>query len=152
MHWCGGGKGQGRLPRPPENSIADPANDVLVSIAGLWELAIKEASGKLKLPADLETIVVEERFSVLAINFDHLRRLKALPRHHRDPFDRMMIAQALAEGIPIATGDRAFARYEVQIVRQDQIRRSQGAAVQVSEPVIRGRNVRHRRTEAARWR
>ncbi len=109
-------EGSRALTTAARDSIADPANDVLVSIAGLWELAIKEASGKLKLPADLETIVVEERFSVLAINFDHLRRLKALPRHHRDPFDRMMIAQALAEGIPIATGDRAFARYGVQIV------------------------------------
>ena len=109
-------EGSRALTTAARDSIADPANDVLVSIAGLWELAIKEASGKLKLPADLETIVVEERFSVLAINFDHLRRLKALPRHHRDPFDRMMIAQALAEGIPIATGDRAFARYGLQIV------------------------------------
>ncbi len=98
------------------NAIADPANEVLISIAALWELAIKQASGKLTLPADLETMVVGEGFSVLSIAFVHLRRLAPLPRVHGDPFDRMMIAQALAEGIPIATGDRVFAAYGVQIV------------------------------------
>lgn len=97
-------------------AIGDPANDVLISTAALWELTIKSSSGKLALPADIETMVVGEGFSVLSISFAHLRRFGALARHHRDPFDRMMIAQALAEGIPIATGDRAFAAYGVQIV------------------------------------
>jgi len=68
------------------------------------------------LPADLETMAATLGFSVLSINFMHLRRLGLLPRVHRDPFDRMMIAQALAEGIPIITGDRAFAAYGVQTV------------------------------------
>ncbi|HTT79327.1 MAG TPA: type II toxin-antitoxin system VapC family toxin [Stellaceae bacterium] len=92
------------------------ASDVLVSAAGLLELTIKASSGKLALPAPLETMVVDEGFSVLPIDFNHLRRLETLPRLHRDPFDRMMIAQALAEGIPIATRDRVFAAYGVQIV------------------------------------
>jgi PIN domain nuclease of toxin-antitoxin system len=97
-------------------AIADPANEVLISIAALWELTIKTSSGKLSLPADLETMVASEGFAILSITLPHLRRLAGLPRHHRDPFDRMMIAQALAEGIPIATGDRVFAGYGVQIV------------------------------------
>ena len=97
-------------------AIGDPANDVLISTAALWELTIKSSSGKLALPAHIETMVVGEGFSILSVSLAHLRRLGALPRHHRDPFDRMMIAQALAEGIPIATGDRAFAAYGVQIV------------------------------------
>ena len=97
-------------------ALADPANDVLVSMAALWELTIKASSGRLTLPADLEMMVPNLGFSVLPIGFAHLRRLGTLPRVHKDPFDRMMIAQALAEGIPIATGDRVFARYGVQIV------------------------------------
>jgi PIN domain nuclease of toxin-antitoxin system len=98
------------------NAIADPGNEVLISIGGLWELVIKASSGKLALPADIETMVLGEGFSVLSIAFMHLRRFGALPRLHKDPFDRMMIAQALSEGIPIATCDPAFAAYGVQIV------------------------------------
>jgi PIN domain nuclease of toxin-antitoxin system len=110
-------EGSSALAATARNAIADPANDVLISIAALWELAIKQASRKLTLPADLETMVVGEGFPVLSITFVHLRRFGILPALHRDPFDRMMIAQALAEGIPIATGDRVFAAYGVQIVR-----------------------------------
>jgi PIN domain nuclease of toxin-antitoxin system len=98
------------------NAIADPANEVLISIAALWELSIKQSSGKLTLPADLETMVTSQSFSVLSVTFVHLRHIGTLPRVHRDPFDRMMIAQALAEGIPIATRDRIFAAYGVQTV------------------------------------
>jgi PIN domain nuclease of toxin-antitoxin system len=82
----------------------------------LWELTIKASSGKLALPADIETMVLGEGFSALSISFAHLRRFGALARFHRDPFDRMMIAQALFEGMPIATCDRAFAAYGVQII------------------------------------
>ena len=98
------------------NAIADPANETLISIAGLWELIIKASLGKLALPDDLETMAISQGFSVLSISFTHLRRFAALPWHHKDPFDRMMIAQSLAEGIPIATADRRFAAYGVQIV------------------------------------
>ena len=59
---------------------------------------------------------MSDGFAVLPIAFEHLRQLAGLPRFHRDPFDRMMIAQALAERIPIATADRSFAAYGVQIV------------------------------------
>jgi PIN domain nuclease of toxin-antitoxin system len=98
------------------DAIADPANDAVISIAALWELVIKTSLGKLALPDDIETMVVAQGFSVLSISFAHLRRFAALPTHHKDPFDRMMIAQALAEGIPIITADRRFAAYGVQVV------------------------------------
>ena len=98
------------------DAIANPANDACISIASLWKLAIKNSLRKLPLPDDLETMVASQGFSVLAIDFVHLRRFGALPLHHRDPFDRMMIAQALTEGIPIATADSKFAQYGVQIV------------------------------------
>jgi PIN domain nuclease of toxin-antitoxin system len=108
--------GSATLSRAAHHAIADPVNEVLISIAGLWELTIKEASGKLTFSDYLETMVREEGFSVLSITFAHLRRLGALPRVHKDPFDRMMIAQSLAEGIPIATRDGVFASYGVQVV------------------------------------
>ena len=104
------------LSRAARDAIADPANEVLISVAALWELMIKQSLGKLTLPADIEAMVAGQGFSVLAITFDHLCRIGTLPRLHRDPFDRMMIAQALAEGIPIATGDRVFTTYGVQVV------------------------------------
>ena len=105
-----------RLGAAARNALADPANEVLVSIAGLWELTIKQSSGRLTLPDDLQAMVASQGFTVLPVTFIHLRRIGSLPRVHRDPFDRMMIAQALAEGIPIATGDRIFAAYGVQLV------------------------------------
>lgn len=97
-------------------AIANPTNQVLISVAALWELTIKVSSGRLSLPEDLETMVASQEFAVLPITFPHLTLLSGLPRLHRDPFDRMMIAQALAEGIPIATSDRVFASYGLQIV------------------------------------
>ncbi len=97
-------------------TIADAANDVVVGISALWELAIKRSLQKLHFPFDFETVLNDENFQVLAISFAHLRALDALPRHHNDPFDRLLIAQGLTEGIPIATGDRRFAAYGVQIV------------------------------------
>ena len=98
------------------DAIAHPSNEATISIAALWELTIKTSSGKLTLPAELETMVTVLQFPVLGIDFDHLRRIETLPGVHRDPFDRMMIAQALAEGMPIVTRDRVFAAYGVQIV------------------------------------
>jgi PIN domain nuclease of toxin-antitoxin system len=104
------------LSRAARTAIADPANEVMISVAALWELTIKVSAGKLNLPADLEMMVTSLQFSVLPITFLHLRHLAILPRRHRDSFDRMMVAQALAEGIPIATSDRVFTYYGVQIV------------------------------------
>ena len=75
---------------------------------------------RLTLPADLETMVASLGFPVLSIAFAHLRRFSTLPRLHGDPFDRMMIAQALAEGIPIATRDRIFTTYVTTTLSWDQ--------------------------------
>ncbi|HJU20184.1 MAG TPA: type II toxin-antitoxin system VapC family toxin [Stellaceae bacterium] len=96
--------------------VSDPENDILISIASLWELIIKRTLGKLAFPADPENVVRDEEFAVLPIAFSHLRRLGELPPLHRDPFDRMLIAQAQAEGVPIATADRRFAAYGVATV------------------------------------
>ena len=105
-----------RLTARSRAAIADVTNEVVVAIGALWELAIKRSFQKLHFPFDFETVLREENFQVLPISFAHLHAFDALPRLHRDPFDRMMIAQALAEGIPIATGDRVFAAYGVQVI------------------------------------
>src|SRR5436305_11741800 len=97
-------------------AIADPTNEVLISIASVWELTIKVSSGKLNFPADPETIIRAEGFALLAINFAHLRQNGALPFLHKDPFDRMLVAQAMVEAAPLVTGDRQLTRYGVPIL------------------------------------
>lgn len=97
-------------------AIGDPDNDILISTASLWEITIKRALGKLAFPANLERVLREEGFAILPITFPHLRQLGALPFLHRDPFDRMLIAQARAEGIRIATRDAKFAPYGVAAI------------------------------------
>jgi len=108
--------GSRRLPRRVASEIESPDNEVIVSVASLWEITIKRALGKLQFLEEFEAVLAAEEFELLSINYRHLRALGSLPSHHRDPFDRLVIAQALTEGIPIATGDRAFAPYGVQIV------------------------------------
>jgi PIN domain nuclease of toxin-antitoxin system len=105
-----------RLPTRVRDQIRDPDNDIVVSIASLWEVAIKRGLGKLQFFEDFEEVMKEEEFDLLAITHGHLRVLGDLPQHHRDPFDRLLISQCLAERIPIVTGDRAFAAYSVEIV------------------------------------
>ena len=108
--------GSPRLSADARSVIADDASEILVGIGAIWELTIKRSLKKLHFPFDFEAELQRENFSVLAIKLGHLRTLTNLPLHHRDPFDRMLIAQALAEGMPIATADRRFAAYGVQIV------------------------------------
>lgn len=105
-----------RLTATTRAAIGNASNEVIVGVGALWELAIKRSLQKLHFPFDFETVLHEESFQVLPISFAHLRALDALPQHHGDPFDRLLIAQGLTEGIPIATGDRRFATYGVQIV------------------------------------
>lgn len=104
-----------RLPPSVAEMIADPDNEIAVSAASLWEIAVKRALGKLRFPESFEDVIAEEGFRLLSVEYRHLSALDALPLHHRDPFDRMLVAQSIAENIPIATNDRAFSRYSVTI-------------------------------------
>lgn len=90
--------------------------EVLVSIASLWEIAIKSGLGKLDAPEDLPDRVQELGFQLLGIATEHAWRVRELPTHHRDPFDRLLIAQAQAESLPIVTSDPAFADYDVAVI------------------------------------
>lgn len=87
-----------------------------VSIASLWETAIKSALGKLEAPDDLPQRVGELGFELLGITVEHAWAVRHLPHHHRDPFDRLLIAQAQIEQLPVVTADPAFADYDVTVI------------------------------------
>jgi len=88
----------------------------LISIASLWEIAIKEALGKLETPANLPERVQELGFELLHVTSEHAWAVRDLPHHHGDPFDRLLIAQARLERVPIVTADPAFAAYDVEVL------------------------------------
>jgi PIN domain nuclease of toxin-antitoxin system len=91
-----------------------------LSVASAWEVAIKHALGKLQLPEPPLTYVPTRlealRTQSLSIDLDHVLRVATLPMHHRDPFDRLLVAQAQAEHLPILTADPVFARYGVETI------------------------------------
>lgn len=91
-------------------------NEVVASVVSLWELQIKASVGKLALPDDLAVTFSRMTTSLLQIEMAHLRRIRTLPFHHRDPFDRMLIAQAMEEGLTIVTRDRVFKNYGVPLL------------------------------------
>jgi PIN domain nuclease of toxin-antitoxin system len=99
--------------------IEDPDVTAWVSHASLWEIAIKASLGKLEFIqsfAALESRLLESGFSLLGFSFAHFETLRALPFLHHDPFDRMLIAQGIAEQFPIMTVDRFFPAYAVQLI------------------------------------
>jgi len=103
-----------RLPSATAAAIRDPSNAVYVSAASVWEIAIKAALGKVKADVDeVARSAAEVGFDELPVTFAHARRVRALPPHHRDPFDRMLAAQALEEGLTVVTRDRSFGDYRV---------------------------------------
>ena len=108
--------------RPAELSIAarralvDPENDRFISIAGIWEISIKLSQGKLALPGTLEDAIDGMAATLLPIAMPYIKQAQNLPFHHRDPFDRMMIAQAMEDGLTIVTRDRIFSAYGVPVL------------------------------------
>ncbi|HLD69014.1 MAG TPA: type II toxin-antitoxin system VapC family toxin [Pseudomonas sp.] len=96
--------------------IREPRNQVLVSAASIWEISIKRAKGLIEVPDDLEALVEDEGFSKLPISLFHAQQAGVLPEIHRDPFDRMLIAQAQAEGLELVTADAVIPRYGVRVV------------------------------------
>lgn len=99
--------------------IRNPVNDSFVSAATIWEIAIKTSLGKLKQPDDLLVVLRDNRFQVLDISAEHCLNVGSLPWHHKDPFDRMLISQALVEGLTIITVDEKFKFYDVPLFSDD---------------------------------
>ena len=101
---------------PARASIEDPDTDVFVSVVSAWEAAIKRKAGKLKTPDDLAAQLERNRFVPLEITLDHALAAGSLPLHHKDPFDRMLVAQAQLESLTIVTRDRRFSAYDVAVL------------------------------------
>lgn len=97
------------------DAIADPTNEPLVSAASVWEIAIKRGLGKLVAPDDLPDRIADEGFAWLHITAQHAWHVRDLPMYHGDPFDRLLVAQALIERVPIVTTDARFGEYGVDV-------------------------------------
>lgn len=106
-----------RLDPPARARIADPHALVAVSAATVWEIALKGAIGKLRVDRSILHHIGAGGFEPLPISLDHAEAVGHLPLHHRDPFDRMLIAQARAEGLTLVTRDPAFDAYDVEVLR-----------------------------------
>ena len=112
---------RGRFAAGLLDTLADPATQRYLSAASVWEIAIKYAVGKLPLPEPPTSYVPERmrlsRFAGLAITDAHALAAAALPPHHRDPFDRVLVAQARIEGLTLVTADAMLEAYDVRTVR-----------------------------------
>jgi PIN domain nuclease of toxin-antitoxin system len=109
-----------RLSRTAAAAIGSPAAAVYVSVVSAWEIVIKAAKGKLKIHKPVGSLwsdaMAANSFTPLDVTFDHILELESLPMHHGDPFDRLLVAQALAEGLELVTADRALAAYAVTTI------------------------------------
>ena len=117
LWWVEGAPALGRRARA---EVSNPDNDVFLSIASCWELAIKISLGRLRLTQSLDRFVPEQLvrngFELFAVEFRHVVRVADLPFHHRDPFDRLLVAQALQDELAIVSADRVFRKYGVTVV------------------------------------
>lgn len=103
-----------RLNEYAREAIRDPVNVVYVSAVSGWEIALKSNLGKLEAPDNLQAKALESGFTLLNVTFSHGVQAGSLPLHHRDPFDRLLIAQAQAEGLLLVTRDERIRRYGLQ--------------------------------------
>lgn len=93
--------------------LRNPKTNIYISIASIWEMIIKQSLGRLKIPSDLEGDLQKAGFHVLPIEISHILGLKTLPHIHKDPFDRMLVAQAGKENLRLITSDKKIAKYKV---------------------------------------
>lgn len=102
-------------------AIANADNECFLSLASCWELAIKYSLGKLTLSQPLDQFIPEQLYRngirLLHIDFRHVAKVATLPFHHRDPFDRLLVAQASIEKMTLVTADAAIARYDIECLR-----------------------------------
>lgn len=112
--------GDARLSRVAEQLLEDEQCDLLLSIASVWEIAIKVGLGRLPLPYPIREFlpqqIAENELTLLPIRMNHALEVVGLPMHHRDPFDRMLVAQALSEDVPILSADGSLDPYGVHRV------------------------------------
>ena len=107
----------GHLAEDAVAAIGDPANEVFISAVSGWEIGVKRAKGHLTAPDNLASLVEDKQFRHLPLTFRHAERAANLPMHHRDPFDRMLVAQAREEGLVLVTRDTRIPLYDVLTMR-----------------------------------
>ena len=109
--------GSTKLSARARSLIEDTSNESLLSVASLWEMAIKVSLNKLSLARPFETLIPDQltinAVDLMGITINHATAIATLPFHHRDPFDRLLVAQALVEGMPFVSADTAFDAYSV---------------------------------------
>jgi PIN domain nuclease of toxin-antitoxin system len=111
--------GNEKLSRRAREIFVGPS-DLWLSVASIWEILIKAQCGKMSLPQPVGSYLMkkmaENRIEMLPVSLDHVLKIESLPMHHRDPFDRMLIAQSLHEKLPIVSSDIIFRRYDVELI------------------------------------
>lgn len=105
------------LPERYRAVLSDPDAEIHVSAVTVWEITIKRALGKLAVPADFVDQAIAAGCIPLPVTWDHARAVEALPPHHGDPFDRLLIAQARVEDLTLLSVDRSFAAYDVSLLK-----------------------------------
>ena len=105
-----------RLTKEVAKILKDPRNRIFVSVATAWEISIKQKKGKLPLKTTLEECFRKSNFEILEIKLPHILQLENLPFYHKDPFDRMLVAQAIVEKLMIITADEKIKKYDVSVL------------------------------------
>jgi PIN domain nuclease of toxin-antitoxin system len=98
-------------------AISDPSRLVFMSAVSIWEIVIKKALGKLDVPDELADVLDEQPFHYLDMTAEHAFKVGELPFHHRDPFDRLLIAQSLVDGLTLVTHDSDIGKYDIPVLR-----------------------------------
>lgn len=112
-------EGNNSLLNSHQQIIANSSNEILLSIASLWEIAIKISIGKLTLSRPLKDVIKQidsENIEILPISPEHTLQVSTMPFHHRDPFDRIIIAQCQVENLPIISNDKNFSDYSIKLL------------------------------------
>lgn len=112
-------EGADKLSLKAKSEIEDLKNDKLLSICSLWEIVIKSSLNKIELKKtfkEINTFLFDNDIQILPINVNHLTMLSNLPHHHKDPFDRLLIAQAMSENMPIISADQHFSTYSIDVI------------------------------------
>ncbi len=106
-----------KLPTDIKSIIDDPLNNIFISVATPWEIVIKIKSRKLKVPKNFAEFIMNGVFKVLPIQINHVIGVRKLPLYHKDPFDRMLIAQAKVENLTLITSDEKILKYKVDVLK-----------------------------------
>lgn len=105
-----------KLDKSINNILKDSRNEVFLSIVSVWEVVIKKQKGRLKVPKDWKETLLESNFSILPVNLRHTYAIEKLPQYHKDPFDRILVAQAITEKCTLITDDEKVKKYKIPTI------------------------------------